>query len=241
MVASVQTSGSISCSIERPRHAGPADDGSNRDAPGRRCRSCRRERLGRQRRKIVVFPASPAYSVGIPSGRAGGRSCLKGAAMRMCAGWLVALLVLVATGSLYSDESKGWVELFNGKDTTGWKLRSAKTTVTRFVGPEGKPIADARRGKIDQKEEARDEKNKTIEGAKIVEKDGKKVVVDADGKVIAKAKIAKVGGRDAILDKKGDEIKGAKAITETADNQSGWTVEGDTLVCSKPHGGNDLL
>src|SRR5262249_1051179 len=187
------------------------------------------------------LPPRPGLLCRHPLRKGRGRSYFKGANMRWYAGWLGALLVLGAAGGLYSHESKGWVELVNGKDETGWKLRSPTVTVTRFLNAENNPIEGAKRVKVDQKEEARDAKGKAIEGAKIVEKDGKKVVVDAEGKVIDNAKIAKVGGRDAIVDKTGAEVKGAKAIPESIANTSGWTVEGDALVCSKPHGGNDLL
>ncbi len=155
----------------------------------------------------------------------------------------LAVVLAVAAAGLYADEKKeeGWVVLFNGKDTTGWKLRAAKMTVTKFVDADGKPIKGGRRAKVDQKEVVRDAKNKPIAGARIVSEKGKKVVVDADGKPIKGARVVKVGGRDAIVNGKGEEVKGGKAITETIDNPSGWTVEDGTLVCSKPHGGNDLL
>ena len=153
-----------------------------------------------------------------------------------------ALLVIGFVGStLRGDDDKGWKVLFNGKDTTGWKLRAEKANVTRFVDADGKPIADAKMAKLDQKEEPRDAAGKPIADAKIVEKDNKKIVVDGAGKAIDGAKIVKTGGRDAIVDKAGQEIKGAKPIVESVANTSGWTVEDGILVCSKPHGGNDLL
>jgi hypothetical protein len=157
------------------------------------------------------------------------------------------LLVLgAAAGGLRSEDSKGdkekdWIVLFNGTDTKGWKLRAEKTTVTKFFDAEGKALPDAKMGMVDQKEVARDAKGKDIEGAKIETRDGKKVVVDAEGKVIAGAKVAKVGGRKAVVNAKGEEIKGAKGVAETIDNPSGWTVDKGELICSKPHGGNDLL
>jgi hypothetical protein len=155
---------------------------------------------------------------------------------------LTVLLAAAAVG-LYAEENKdeGWIVLFNGKDTTGWKLRAEKIKVTKFFDSDGKPIPGGKQAKLDQKEVARDARNKDIEGAKIVVKDGKKIVVDSDGKPIEKAKIAKTGGRDAIVNAKNEEIKGAKAVTETVINESGWTVEGGVLVCNKPHAGNDLL
>jgi hypothetical protein len=155
---------------------------------------------------------------------------------------LAGFVLLVAAIGLRSEEKGGeWKVLFNGKDTTGWTLRSTKITQTKFVDADGKTIPGGRMGKVGQKEEARDAKNKVIADAKIVSIKGKKTVVDADGKPIAKAKVALVGGRNAVVDAKGNEVKGAKAVTVTTDNPSGWTVEKETLVCSKPHGGNDLL
>jgi hypothetical protein len=66
-------------------------------------------------------------------------------------------------------------------------------------------------------------------------------LVDEAGKVIPGAKKSRIDGRNVIVDAKGKEIKGAKAVTEDAENSSGWTVEHETLVCSKPHHGNDLV
>lgn len=154
----------------------------------------------------------------------------------------LAVLLLAGTHVLSVDkDDKGWITLFNGKDTAGWKLREDKITVTKFVDADGKVIADAKKGKVDQKPVVQDAKGKEIAGAKIVEKDGKKIAVDADGKTIAGAKIVLTGGRDAIVNKKGEELKNVKAVTETIPNYSGWTVENGDLISSKPHHGNDLL
>src|SRR5205807_7799777 len=60
-------------------------------------------------------------------------------------------------------------------------------------------------------------------------------------KVIDKAKVVKVGGRNAVVNAKGEEIQGAKENASTVFAHSGWDVEKETLICSKPHGGNDLL
>jgi hypothetical protein len=158
---------------------------------------------------------------------------------------LPALVVVLATGAAGRSEGEDngtpWEVLFNGKDTGGWKLRADKVTITKFVDAEGKVIASAKRAKLDQKEVARDAKNKDIPGAKVEIKDGKQVVVDGAGNVLAGARIAKVGGRVAIVDAKGEEIKDAKAVGESVPNSSGWTVVVETLMCIKPHGGNDLL
>ncbi len=110
----------------------------------------------------------------------------------------IAALLLVAV-SLPGEEKdgKGWKSLFNGKDTTGWKLRADKIKITKIVDPDGKDIA----------------------GTKRVNKDGKTIIVD----------------------KNGEEIKDAKVVEMTVDNPSGWTVEKEELISSKPHHGNDLL
>jgi hypothetical protein len=157
--------------------------------------------------------------------------------------WTSTVLFALPAGLAAGDaaEGRGWVVLFNGKDTTGWRLRAEKVTVAKFVDADGQVIPGAHKGKAGQKEVAQDAKGKEISGAKVETRDGKKVVVDADGQPVAGAKIAKVGGRDAIVDKDGKEIEGAKAVTETAANPSGWTVENGELINSKPHGGNDLI
>jgi hypothetical protein len=162
--------------------------------------------------------------------------------MRTRVAALAAVLLALAAG-LHAEDKKdeGWIELFNGKDTSGWKLRAEKVNVTKFFDADGKEIKGARKGKVDQKEVIQDAKGKEIKGAKVSDRDGKKVIVDSEGKPIAKAKLARSGGRDAVLDSKGKEIKGARAVTETAANPLGWTVEKGVLVCSSPHGGNDLL
>jgi hypothetical protein len=152
------------------------------------------------------------------------------------------LAVFVAVGALRSEDAKdeGWLPLFNGKDTTGWKLRSEKTTVKKIVGADGKPIAGAKEGKVDTKDTVVDAKNKAIEGAKVAKIDGKDTPVDADGKPIKDAKIVKTGGRNAILGADGKEIKDAKVVTETEPNEMGWEVKNGELICSKPHHDNDI-
>src|SRR5207244_3457028 len=112
-----------------------------------------------------------------------------------------ALLLALAAVPPAEGGKDDWTMLFNGKDTTGWKLRQETTTVIKYLDSAGNVIADAKTVKVDQKEVAQDAKGKEIKGAKIVEQDKKKVVVDADGTPIKDAKVAKVGGRDAIVDK----------------------------------------
>jgi hypothetical protein len=113
---------------------------------------------------------------------------------------VAAALLAAAVLGVQAEDKKdkdGWIDLFNGKDTTGWKLRADKVSVTKFLDENGKEIKGAKKAKIEKK--------------------------------------------DVIVDGKGKEIKGAKAVTETKDNPNGWTVEKGVLVCSQPHGGNDLL
>ena len=152
---------------------------------------------------------------------------------------LAALLAIA--GGLRSQQKPGdWTELFNGKDAKGWKMRQEKTTLTKFVA-DGQVIAGAKKTKLDQTETVVDAKNQPIKDAKIADVGGKKTPVDADGKPIKDAKISKSGGRDAIVDKDGKEMKDAKAVTETVANEMGWEVINGELVCTKPHGGNDIL
>ena len=54
------------------------------------------------------------------------------------------------------------VKLFNGKDTSGWKLRQEKITITKFFDAEGKEIPGAKNGKVGQKAHARDAKRKEL-------------------------------------------------------------------------------
>lgn len=154
----------------------------------------------------------------------------------------LALLVLAAPVSS-ADKDDGWIVLFNGKDLSGWKLRSDKYSVTKLVDAEGKVIPGAKKGKLDQKDTVVDAKGKTIDGAKIASIDGKNVPVDADGKPIKDAKITKTGGRDAIVGADGKELKDAKAVTESVPNPTGgWKVlEGGQLSCGNGPSGSDLF
>ena len=152
----------------------------------------------------------------------------------------VTLSAVVAAAPVQEGKDD-WIVLFNGKDTAGWKLRSEKITVTRYLDGAGNVIPDAKKVKVDQKEVAQDAKGKEIAGAKIVVQDKKKIVVDADGTPVKGAKVAKVGGRDAIVGKAGEEIKDARAVQETGPNPMGWSVDKGELICDKPHSGNDLL
>jgi hypothetical protein len=157
---------------------------------------------------------------------------------------LPALTLLVLAGPLLSaDKDEGWTVLFNGKDLSGWKLRSDKYGVTKLVDPDGKEIKGAKKGKLDQKDAVVDAKGKVIEGAKVAKIDGKDTPVDADGKPIKEARITKTGGRDAILGPDGKELKDAKALTETIANPTGgWKVaETGLLSCGNGPHGSDLF
>src|SRR5690242_4313295 len=81
-----------------------------------------------------------------------------------------ALLAAAALGVQAEDkkDKDGWIELFNGKDTSGWKLRSDKVTVNKFVDENGKEIKGAKMAKIDKKNVIVDDKGKEIKGAKVV-------------------------------------------------------------------------
>jgi hypothetical protein len=153
---------------------------------------------------------------------------------------ILALLLLAGSGAS-QDNAGGWIMLFNGKDTTGWKLRQEKYTVTKLVDAKGQVIAGAKKGKLDQVEIVVDAKNQPIKDAKIAEVNGKKTPVNAAGAAIPGAKIVKTGGRDAILDKDGKELKDAKAVTETVPNLTGgWKVENSVLICGTSSPGTDL-
>jgi hypothetical protein len=155
----------------------------------------------------------------------------------------IAALLLVGTGlgAAHAQEEKGWIVLFNGKDTKGWRLREEKITVKKIVDAQGDVITGAKQGKIGQKEVALDAKGKEIPGARIEIKGSKRYPVDEDGKVIPGARVAKIGGRDAIVDSKGKEIEGAKLVSQTILNPMGWVVQDRQLISFKPHHGNDLL
>jgi hypothetical protein len=155
-----------------------------------------------------------------------------------------AALLLLGSGPVMAGgqgEDKGWIVLFNGTDTSGWRLRSEKVAVTRFYGADGKELVGAKKGKVDQKEMIQDLKGMPVPGARIEVRNNRKVVVDADGRLLMTARVVKVGGRDAVVDRDGNEVVGATAKTTQEPNPSGWAVANGELVCARPHGGNDLL
>jgi len=146
---------------------------------------------------------------------------------------LVGVLAWTASPALGQEKlPDGWISLFNGKDTTGWKLKSDTYTVTRYVDASGANIKGGKETKLDQKTEIQDAKGKAIAGAKVAKIDKKDVIVDTEGKPIPGAKLAKVGGRSAIVDAKGVEVKDAKKVQETVKNLTGgWKVENGELTC----------
>jgi hypothetical protein len=153
--------------------------------------------------------------------------------------------ILAWTVSPVSGQDKlpdGWISLFNGKDTTGWKLKSDTYMVTKYVDGSGAEIKGGKETKLDQKSEIQDAKGKPIAGAKVAKIDKKYVIVDAESKPIPGAKIAKVGGRTAVVDAKGVEVKDAKKVQEAVKNRTGgWTVEIGELTCGVGPKGVDLL
>ena len=64
----------------------------------------------------------------------------------------VALVLAAGLNPLPAQEKgKGeWIDLFNGKDTAGWKLKSDKYTITKFVDDKGQVIPGAKETKLDQ-------------------------------------------------------------------------------------------
>jgi len=153
---------------------------------------------------------------------------------------LAAALLTVAGGASAAED--GWIELFNGKDTTGWKLKNESYTVTKFVDEAGKDIPGAKKGKVDQKVVVANAKGILQNGARLVEKDGKKTYVDLFDKEIPGAKLVTIGGRDAIVDKAGEEIKGAKAVVETHKNETGgWKVVEGVLISGNAAHGTDIF
>jgi len=153
--------------------------------------------------------------------------------------------ILAWTVSPASGQDKlpdGWISLFNGKDTTGWKLKSDTYMVTKYVDGSWAEIKGGKETKLDQKSEIQDAKGKPIAGAKVAKIDKKDVIVDTEGKPIPGVKVAKVGGRTAIVDAKGVEVKDAKKVQETVKNLTGgWKVENGELTCGVGPKGVDLL
>ena len=106
---------------------------------------------------------------------------------------LLGVLAATAVAPIHAGDD-GWLTLFNGKDTAGWKLRADKITIMKFLDADNNEVPGAKVSMVDQKMELRDAKGMVIPGAKLVDKGKKKVIVDADGKAIPGAKIALVAG-----------------------------------------------
>lgn len=153
----------------------------------------------------------------------------------------ILFLGLILTVPSLADSPSDFKPLFNGKDLTGWVIRSPKVNITIYQDEQGKPIPGGKLVKVDQKEVVVDGRGTAINGATLVVEGGKKKYVDLNGKVIEGAKIAKIGGRNVVVDEKGKQHDKYKAVQETRDNIPGWTVVDGVLVCSQPKGGNDLL
>ena len=85
---------------------------------------------------------------------------------------LLGVLAATAVAPIHAGDD-GWLTLFNGKDTAGWKLRRDSYTVIKYVDASGKEIPGARKAKLDQKEIIRDAAGKELPGARVVDKDGK--------------------------------------------------------------------
>ena len=50
---------------------------------------------------------------------------------RSCVGWAAAMAVLGCTGAGWAGEGDGWVDLFNGKDLTGWDVLKCEVEVQK--------------------------------------------------------------------------------------------------------------
>ena len=156
------------------------------------------------------------------------------------AGFIVTILASQVVQGQEKDD--GWIVLFNGKDLSGWKLKSDKYTITKFVDQVGAVIPGAKETKLDQTTIVVDAKGKAIEGAKVAKAGGKDIAVDAQGKPIAGAKLTKSGGRTAIVDAKGIELKSAKKVTEVVSNPTGgWKVDKGELTCGLGPKGVDIF
>lgn len=100
----------------------------------------------------------------------------------------------------HAQDATGWIPLTNGKDTTGWKLRADKITVTKFLDADGKEIVGAKKGKLDQKTIVVDAKGQEIKGAKVVQETGP----NASGWIVENGELicAKPhGGNDLLTEK----------------------------------------
>jgi hypothetical protein len=106
------------------------------------------------------------------------------------------LLLGLGSGSGAGTKA-GWITLFNGKDTSGWKLRQEKITITKFLDASGKEIPGAKKkGKL-----IVDKKGNEIEGAKAVQE----TIVNPSGWVAENDELRCVkphGGNDILTEQK---------------------------------------
>jgi hypothetical protein len=139
---------------------------------------------------------------------------------------LITFLLLATALPSQEKTSDGWIDLFNGKDLTGWKLRWRNSLpLTKYVDEKGAVIPGAKEAMLEQKTVVVDAKGKAIPGAKVAKVDGKDQPVDSAGQPISGARLTKVGGRRAIVDAKGQELSDAKKVQEPLPPPGGWTVE----------------
>jgi hypothetical protein len=104
-------------------------------------------------------------------------------------------------GALAQDGKDDWIVLFNGKDTTGWKLRGEKITVTRFVDADGKQIAGAKVAKVGGNKVIVNKAGEEIKGAKQVQE----TLPNFLGWSVAKGELVcdkPHGGNDILTDRK---------------------------------------
>jgi hypothetical protein len=139
---------------------------------------------------------------------------------------LTSFFVLMGTLLCQEKTSDGWIDLFNGKDLTGWKLHWPNPApLTKYVDERGSVIPGAKEAMLEQQTVVVDAKGKAIPGAKVAKVGGKDLPVDAADKPIAGARLTKVGGRKAIVDAGGKELPHARKVQEPLPATGGWTVE----------------
>src|SRR5437773_10540664 len=78
---------------------------------------------------------------------------------------LLGVLAATAVAPIHAGDD-GWLTLFNGKDTAGWKLRADKITIMKFLDADNNEVPGAKVAMVDQKMELRDAKGMVIPGAK---------------------------------------------------------------------------
>src|SRR4051794_5375271 len=76
---------------------------------------------------------------------------------------------LFGLGAAAAQDGQGWLPLFNGKDTAGWKLRADKITATKYLDAAGAEIPGAKKSKLDQRQVIVNAKGEEIKGAKAIQ------------------------------------------------------------------------